>query len=302
MSVLQPDAPNPVTSSASADTYDFNAVYTETASFVWTNARRLGVPLSQVDDVVQDVFVVVHRRLAEFDGRANVKTWVCSILMNVVREYRRRFRRKDSHDVELGDSHLDSHLDSRVAEQLDAVQALQLVQRVLDRMSDEKAELIVLLQLEGMSVPEVALATGLNENTLYARMRAARREFDSIESHANPVDARSAAAREEPFNAPASSAPPTSTSIKERLAQELPAIHHAEDQLRAGDARGALISLDEYAQRHPGGLLRQEHDALQILARCQLGQNTRERIEAFERNYPRSLSLPRIHGACPQPR
>lgn len=156
---------------------DFNALYTETASFVWTNARRLGVPIDHIDDVVQDVFVVVHRRLATFDGRSSNKTWVCAILMNVVREHRRRYRRKSAQNVELGESLGDAR---HAEQQLDALSALQLVQRVLDRMDDDKAELIVLHQLEGMSVPEVAMATGLNENTLYARLRAARREFDAI--------------------------------------------------------------------------------------------------------------------------
>jgi RNA polymerase sigma-70 factor (ECF subfamily) len=174
---------SPLLAAAAADrpatrqeTLKFEQVYGDYAPFVWTNARRLGVPVTLVDDVVQDVFVVVYRRLAEFDGRSSVKTWVCSILMNVVRERRRRFRRKEAN--ENGDDF------GRVAargnapdEQAVAAEALRLVQRILSGMSEEKRDVIILAQLEGMSIPEIAEATGENLNTIYSRHRAARREF-----------------------------------------------------------------------------------------------------------------------------
>src|SRR5688500_5288300 len=72
----------------------FDQVYEETFAFVWRTARRLGVAESAVDDVAQEVFVTVHRRLGEFEGRCSVKTWVFSILMRVVQNYRRTRRRK----------------------------------------------------------------------------------------------------------------------------------------------------------------------------------------------------------------
>ena len=47
----------------------FEVVYDQYFDFAWRNLRRLGVPPAQLDDAVQDTFVVVHRRLAEFEGR-----------------------------------------------------------------------------------------------------------------------------------------------------------------------------------------------------------------------------------------
>ena len=63
-------------------------MYAETFPSVWRTARRLGVVESAVDDVVQEVFVTVYRRLDQFEGRCALKTWVFGILMRVVNNYR----------------------------------------------------------------------------------------------------------------------------------------------------------------------------------------------------------------------
>lgn len=168
---------------------DFDQVYATQASFVWTSARRLGISEDQVADVVQDVFVVIHRRLAEFDGRSSLKTWVWGILTNVVRERRRRFRRKEGNETADSMSELFAEA-SAPDEQAAAAQALRIVQAILDQMSEDQRVLIVLSQLEGMSVPEIAAITGENVNTLYARIRAARRHFDEAYERACHVSGR----------------------------------------------------------------------------------------------------------------
>ena len=73
---------------------DFDAVYEDLVEFVWRTVRRMGVRAADADDVVQDVFVIVHRRLAEFEGRAQLKTWVFKILVHEVRHYWRTHQRK----------------------------------------------------------------------------------------------------------------------------------------------------------------------------------------------------------------
>src|SRR5690606_17305333 len=73
---------------------DFEEVYQAHFAFVWRLARRQGVPLEHVDDVCQEVFIVVHRRLSEFEERAKVRTWIYQIVANVVRNQRRSVQRK----------------------------------------------------------------------------------------------------------------------------------------------------------------------------------------------------------------
>src|SRR5262245_20245633 len=73
---------------------EFSAFYEQYFAFVWRSVRRLGVADHAVDDAVQDVFVVVHRRLAEFEGRSSVRSWLFGIALRVARARRRSDLRK----------------------------------------------------------------------------------------------------------------------------------------------------------------------------------------------------------------
>ena len=64
-------------------TLDLETVYDEHASFVWRTLRLLGVPPAGLEDAVQEVFLVVHRRLAGFEGRSSIRTWLYAIARRV---------------------------------------------------------------------------------------------------------------------------------------------------------------------------------------------------------------------------
>lgn len=158
----------------------FPQLYEEYFTFVWTSARRLGVPAASIDDAVQEVFVVVHRRLGEFAGRSSMKTWLFAIVRNVAREARRSIRRKSPHDapgaLEDPDALAGSPEDrpDRVAERSSENRVLHAL---LDKLDDDKREVFVLAELEGFAAPEIAEAIGINVNTVYSRLRHAREEF-----------------------------------------------------------------------------------------------------------------------------
>ena len=79
----------------------FREVYEEHFRFVWRSLRRLGVPESDVADAVQDVFLVVHRRLGDFEGRSKVSTWLYGISLRVARDRKRSaFVRRNASDDE----------------------------------------------------------------------------------------------------------------------------------------------------------------------------------------------------------
>src|SRR5258708_39968771 len=78
----------------------FERLYETHFSFVWRSARRLGTPLSNLDDVVQEIFVVVHRRLGAFEGRSSIKTWLFGILADVVRAHRPALRLKHPQTIQ----------------------------------------------------------------------------------------------------------------------------------------------------------------------------------------------------------
>lgn len=159
----------------------FADVYQESFAFVWRTARRLGVMDSAADDVAQEVFVTVYRRLDQFEGRCSVKTWVFSILMGIVRNYRRSRRRKGAAEpisAAVVDPEILEDRGADPLEQASRAQAGRMVHKLLDEMTEDKAIVFVLAELEGLTVPEISELIGANVNTVYSRLRAGRKEFD----------------------------------------------------------------------------------------------------------------------------
>jgi RNA polymerase sigma-70 factor (ECF subfamily) len=163
----------------------FADVYRDGVSFVWRNVRRLGVAEESVRDAVQDVFLVVHRRLESYEGRSSVRTWLFGIAMHVARDYRRAARRKALRSAPpppFGSS--PDPFEHAVAagpgpdKQVEAVEANRLLLCLLDELDEERRAVFVLTELEQMSAPEVSAALGLNLNTVHGRLRAARLQFE----------------------------------------------------------------------------------------------------------------------------
>ncbi len=161
---------------------DFDTLYEDFADFVWRNARRLGVAPAALDDVMQDVFLVAHRRLGELSRPESLRAWMLSIVIRVVRDYRRTLRRKDPAQrsaAPLLDP--DQLPDTRAgnpqsaAEQTDAVRVLY---NMLAELDDAKREVFVLAELEEMTEAEISQVLGENANTVHSRLRAARKDFD----------------------------------------------------------------------------------------------------------------------------
>ncbi len=155
---------------------DFAEVYADHFDFVWRTAKRLGVPDRLVDDAVQDVFIVVHRRLTDFEGRSSIKSWLFAIARRVARDHRRRVGRK-----ERGQALPEGLADARTASPLESAaraEARAILYEFLEALDDDKREAFVLAELEQMTVPEIAEATSANVNTVYSRLRAARQAFE----------------------------------------------------------------------------------------------------------------------------
>lgn len=159
-----------------ASTPDFAAIYREHHGFVARTLRHLGVDPGRVDDAVQDTFMVVHRRLAEFEGRAALRTWLFEIARRVAGRYRRTAAREAPRSCPLDDQSGDPHQD----EDLARVEAAELLRVFLDELDRDKSVVFILSELEQWRAPEIAEALELNLNTVYARLRAARKQLDRV--------------------------------------------------------------------------------------------------------------------------
>lgn len=168
-----------------AQPLDVAHIYEAHFDFVWRSLRRLGVPSSALEDALQDVFIVVQRRLVDFEGRSSLSTWLFGIVLRVATEYRRRNARRN-HEISTDDAVLigtsrDPYDAARETE------AARLVQEVLDAMADERKVVFVMIELEDLAPLEVAEQLGIGVNTVYSRLRLARRDF---EAHVKRVRAR----------------------------------------------------------------------------------------------------------------
>jgi RNA polymerase sigma-70 factor (ECF subfamily) len=153
----------------------FEQVYEEYFDFAWIMLRRLGVRSAHLEDAVQELFIVVHRRLSEFAGRSSLKTWLAAIAWRVASEHRRHESRKGGTEPlpeDLPTADRDPHRAAVHAE------SLRLLDHLLGQLDGDKRVVFVLAELEQMSVPEIAEALAVNLNTVYSRLRAARRAFD----------------------------------------------------------------------------------------------------------------------------
>jgi RNA polymerase sigma-70 factor (ECF subfamily) len=147
-------------------------IFREHAPFAWRALRRLGVPESDVEDVCQEVFVVVHRKLGEFQGRSSLRTWIYGICARTASDYRRsgRVRREI-----VTDSPPDAPHEAAQHDVVALRQARVTLDRILDQLDDDKRSVFVLYEIEELTMNEVAEALACPLQTAYSRLHAARK-------------------------------------------------------------------------------------------------------------------------------
>ena len=155
------------------DVPTFDAVYTAHVAFVWRVLRTFGVADAQLEDAVQDVFIVVHRRLPEWEGRAAITTWLFAIARRVASSHRRGKAGTRTETMTV-----DPEGPADTFAEMSRAQASATVMSILERMDEDKRIVFALVELEQLSVPEVARMLELNLNTAYSRLRLARVAFE----------------------------------------------------------------------------------------------------------------------------
>lgn len=155
----------------------FDQVYERHFRFVWRVLRTLELRPGVLEDAAQDVFVVVLRRLPEFDGRSDIRTWLFRVAKFVASTERRRTRRKPEHELvdegvpDLADGPFEAFARS---------EAIQTLERLLERMDADKRMVFVLMEVEQMGAAAVAELLEINVNTAYSRLRLAREQFRKL--------------------------------------------------------------------------------------------------------------------------
>jgi RNA polymerase sigma-70 factor (ECF subfamily) len=159
----------------------FAEVYARHAQTVARWAARLGGPSADVEDITQEVFVVVNRRLGEFRGEARLSTWLFGITAKVAANERRRrklrrwwFRLVPSGDLGLERAPVTGE---GAVEQIETRERRALFYRALDRLSERHRRALVLFELEELSVDEVAAHLEMKPGAVRVLLHRARAAF-----------------------------------------------------------------------------------------------------------------------------
>jgi len=175
-SASEPPGPNP--ESASQDVPPFKVVYQEYFDFVWTSARRLGIQPSGMDDLIQEVFLVIHSKLHTVEKRSSLRSWIYSVVRRTASNHRRARRaHADASSGPPGDGEALSR-EPTPLENTERNAGFQLLMSLLDRLEEPKREIFSLVDVEDLSVPEAAELLGIPLNTAYSRLRVARQNFE----------------------------------------------------------------------------------------------------------------------------
>ena len=157
----------------------FRAMYEAHVDFVWRNLRRLGVCDGDVDDKTQEVFVIAHRRFAEFEDRGHgPRAWLFQIVLRVASDARRH-KRRHPEDPDSGKLLERESIEPPQAEALARREALLRLDRALATIDVARRAVLVLHEVEEMTAPEIAQSLGIPLNTVYSRLRVARAELET---------------------------------------------------------------------------------------------------------------------------
>ncbi|MBK8239597.1 MAG: sigma-70 family RNA polymerase sigma factor [Nannocystaceae bacterium] len=166
----------------------FAALYRAQVDFVWRVARAMGVPDAWIDDVVHDVFFVVRRRLETLEPGRAVRPWLAGITRNIAMHAHRKIAR-DRRRLE----HVEPPMAPALPEQqLELGEAAALMEAFLAGLPEDKRIVFLLCEVEGVSVIDAARSLEVNANTMYARLRSARIEFDRYVQRLGATEPRSA--------------------------------------------------------------------------------------------------------------
>ena len=179
-------APRPLALS-SAQQVQFHALYRDHFDFVFRNLRRLGVPPGATDDALQEVYLVVLRRLPELREDSSPKAWLFAIAVRVASTFRRTQRRRGD-VIPLLESVIDRAAPSPF-ELTARAEARRVLHAFLDTLSEGSRAIFIMSELEQMTAPEISHSLGMNVNTIYGRLAVARAELARVVASAARRDA-----------------------------------------------------------------------------------------------------------------
>jgi len=154
---------------------DVKAVHAAHGDFVWASLQRLGARDVDLEDRFQEVFMVVHQRGPDFEGRSRITTWLFGICLRVMAAHRRRaWVRRERATETLPEGLAEGSPEAS----LEQARAQARLREILDAMDLDRRAVFVMAVIEEMPADEIAAIVGAPVGTVYSRLHAARKQFD----------------------------------------------------------------------------------------------------------------------------
>lgn len=184
----QPSVSEPAHSDPPPARLSVAEVHTRYGKLVWKALHRLGIRDPHLDDVYQEVFLVVHRRLGSFEGQAALTTWLFEVCFRVVAGYRRRAHFRREHLLpDMASVTALAPLSCSPEREFEKREAAARLQRILSQLKLEQRVVFTLFELEGLSCTEISEQVGIPVGTVYSRLHRARHTFvERLPSALNP--------------------------------------------------------------------------------------------------------------------
>jgi RNA polymerase sigma-70 factor (ECF subfamily) len=164
----------------------FRRIFEEQFNYVWASLRRLGVHPRDLEDVAQELFVQVYRKLGEFDAERPVRPWLFAFAARCASDWRRLARHRVERLGEGAEPPADIAAAHRMQRQVEGREDLELVLRALECVGEERREVFILHELDGLTMKEISDLFGIPQATGYSRLRVAREEFTAAVRRHDP--------------------------------------------------------------------------------------------------------------------
>lgn len=159
------------------DMLAFRQLYDAYLRRVAAQVGRLLGPSSEVEDVVQEVFVQVHRSLPKFRGDSEFSTWLYRVTWNVTVTH---LRRRPNHTPVDLPALMQFACEKELWGKLEARDKLRTLYAALNELPDEYREAFILFEIEGNSLQEIAQMTDTSLNTIASRVRRSRERLRAL--------------------------------------------------------------------------------------------------------------------------
>ena len=164
------------------DFESFEVLYKAASSFVYNVAYRVVGNREDAEEITQEVFLTVHRKLKDFRFQASFKTWIYRVTLNSAINYAKKVSKERNRTVEYDENLNAVGVPEEIRKDLDRESHQITIDTLLNMLNPEQRACVVLRNIEGLSYQEIAEALGININTVRSRLKRGREALMALKN------------------------------------------------------------------------------------------------------------------------